>query len=145
MLPAEVIVATVKTRLLGLAATSDHVFRGRVYPLQEAELPALFVYMGPDAPQAMYSQTLMDSLLAVNVEAVVKAANAELETLLNEIRRQAIVALQSDYTQGLAFVLNTDEGQADEPVFSSDGDRRSGTLKMQWQFLYRRHRTNPSA
>lgn len=142
---AETLIEQVRTNLTGLAATSDHVYRGRAYPLEPKNLPALLLYLGPDEPLALHSQTLLDSLLTLRIEARVKAPVAQLDTLLNEIREQVTVALQADYTQGLAFVLDTREGAAAEPDFSTESDQPVGSQVYTWQFLYRRSRTNPGA
>jgi hypothetical protein len=144
---AELIAAKVAADLIGLDATGENVFRGRPTnrPLPESQLPALFVYLGPDVKQREYSQELIDSVLTINVTAVVKAGAAQIDSLLLAIREQVAIRLQSEYQQALAFVINTDEGDADEPEISGDGDQPVGVMKMAWHFLYRRNRTNPGA
>lgn len=142
---AESIIDTVKTRVTGLTTTGSNVFRGRVYPAQASELPGLWLYLGPDEPQADYSQDLIDSLLTVHIEAAVKSPTAQIDTELNKIREEVTIALQADYTQGLAYVIDTLEGEVAEPELSGEGEQPVGVLRMTWQFLYRRSRTDPGA
>jgi hypothetical protein len=142
---AETLIAKVTEVVTGLSTTSDRVYRGRAYPLGKDQDPALLVYQGADEPQSLHSQTLLDSLLTVRVEARVRSASDQLDTLLNRIREEVTVALQADYLQGLTFVLDTLEGEAAEPEFSTDGEQPLGRQVMTWKFLYRRNRTNPGA
>jgi hypothetical protein len=142
---AETLIAKVTEVVTGLATTSDRVYRGRAYPLAKDQDPALLVYMGADEPQSLHSQTLLDSLLTVRIEARVRSASDQLDTLLNRIREEITIALQADYLQGLTFVLDTLEGEAAEPEFSTEGEQPIGRQVMTWKFLYRRNRTNPGA
>lgn len=142
---AESIVDAVVTKVTGLTTTASRVYRGRVYALADANLPALCVYMGEDKVIGQYSQAKFDCELTVNIEAVVKASTAQVDTTLNLIREQVTIALQSDYTQGLSYVLNTTEGDASAPELSGDGEQTSAAQKLEWKFHYRRSRTNPGA
>lgn len=142
---AESIVAAVLTKVTGLTTTAARAFRGRVYPLQASELPAVFVYQGPDEITQHLLQGKLDSLLTVHVEAVAKSPTAQIDTTLNLIREEVTVALQADYTQGLAYVIDTREVGAEAPALTGDGDAPSGTLRMTWQIHYRRSRANPGA
>lgn len=141
---AETIIDTVKTRVTGLATTGTRVFRGRGYPLQEADLPALLLYMGADDVIGDLSAALLDCQLQVHVDAVVKTT-AQVDTTLNLIREEVTIALQADHTQGLAFVIDTAEQGADEPDISNDGEQPAGSLRTRWLISYRRSRTNPGA
>ena len=142
---AESIIEAVKTNVTGLTTTGTRVFRGRVYALADTELPALCVYLGPDKIIGQYSHAKYDCELTINIEAVVKSSTVQVDTTLNLIREQVAIALQADYTQGLAYVLNTIEGDADAPELSGEGEKQSAALKMEWKFHYRRSRTNPGA
>src|SRR5688500_10924967 len=111
---AESIVERVKTVVTGLTTTSTRVYRGRVYPLQESEVPGLLVYMGQDRIVNVLSQSLMDSLLSVHIDEVVKATG-QVDTTLNLIREQVTIALQADHTLTLSYVMGIEESGADEP------------------------------
>jgi hypothetical protein len=142
---AESIVAKVLTTVTSLTTTGANAFRGRVFPLQTTEVPAVFVYQGADEIMQHLLQGKLDSLLTVHLEAVVKAASASIDTTLNKIREEVTIALQADYTQGLAYVIDTKEIGADAPELSGDGDQRTGTMRMTWQIHYRRSRADPGA
>lgn len=137
--------AAVVTNVTGLTTTGANVFRGRVYAVPDTSLPALAVYQGEDKVLGQYSQALYDCELTVLIEALVKTSSQQVDTLLNQIREQVTIALQSNYTQGLAYVLNTTEGDAAAPELSGEGDKPTAALRMEWRFLYRRSRTNPGA
>jgi len=116
-----------------------------VRPLQDSEVPALFLYLGADEIQQELSQALVDSLLTLHLDAVVRSATDQTDTLLNTIRAEVTVALRADYTQGLSYVIDTHERGSDEPNLSGDGEQRFGSMRMTWQFQYRRSRANPGA
>jgi len=143
---AEQIVADVITTLTGLTTTGDRVYRGRSYPLQSANLPGLCVFQGPDRPQtdtSAYSH--IDSDLTVYVDIYVKSSASQVDTLLNQIRKEIVIALSASYTQGLSFVIDTIEGDAEEPDLNGDSDQPVARLRTSWIFRYRRSRTDPSA
>lgn len=147
-LRAEQIVAAFVTKLTSLATTGANVFRGRVHPVPDNKLPAILVYLGPDVPMhddgASSSFQYLDSRLTIFVEALSKTSAAQVDTQLNQIRKEAIIALRADHTQGLAFVIDSLEGPA-EPDLKGDGDKPTGSLRMEWTVLYRRSRADGSA
>lgn len=142
---AESIIEAVRARLTGLTTTGANVFRGRRYPIPDAKLPALLIYLGPDEPLAEYSQELIDSRLTIYVEGRVKTSADQVDSVLNKIREEVTIALQADYTQGLAYVIDTEEGEAEEPEISNEGEKPAAGMRMHWHFHYRRSRTNPGA
>ena len=142
---AEQIIAAVVTKATGLTTTGTRVFRGRVYPLQETDLPALTVYLGSDKPnEETSSYSFIDSNLTISIDAHVKST-AQVDTTLNEIRKQVTFALQADITQGLAFVIDTVEGDASEPELTGEGDKPIARMRMDWTIRYRRSRKDASA
>jgi len=142
---AEQIVATVKTKLTGLATTGSNVFRGRGNAIAEANLPAISLYLGDDKITGQYTQAKIDGELTINVEAVVKTSASQVDTVLNQIRKEIAVALHADYTQGLSFVMDTVEGDASAPEISGEGEKPAAAMKLEWKFNYRRSRSDPSA
>lgn len=142
---AESIVVALLDKIDSLTTTTTHAYRGRVRPLQESELPALFLYMGADEIIQHQLQGQLDSLLTVYIDIVVKTASAQVDTTLNTIREEVTEALQANYTQGLAYVLDTREIGAGEPDLSGDGDQRTGVMRTTWQIHYRRSRADPGA
>lgn len=142
---AEQILDAVVTSLTGLSTTGSNIFRGRHYSLESGSMPALLVYMGSDEPIEMLSQSLIDSLIEVRVESRTMSPTAQLDESLNQIRKEVTIALQADFSQGLDFVLNLEEGKADEPEFSDSGEQPVARQVMNWRITYRRSRTDPSA
>lgn len=140
---AESIMQAIVGKVTGLVTTGANVTRGRVHAADT--LPALSVYQGDDSIIAEYAQTLLDCELTFYIEALVKSSTTQIDTLLNQIREEVTVALQTDYTQGLAYVLNTVEGNAAAPELSGEGEQPSAMLRMEWRIQYRRSRTNPGA
>lgn len=142
---AESVVARVVTNVTGLTTTGSNVYRGKLTPIAETVSNALRVYLGEDKMLGEYSQSLMDWELTVYVESFAKSPTAQIDTQLNLIREQVTIALQADYTQGLAYVLNTIEGDAAEPELSAEGAQAMGSQRLEWKIHYRRSRTNPGA
>lgn len=142
---AEQIVAAVVTKITGLTTTGARVYRGRLYPLQPTELPALLVYLGADTDGVTLGQSLRESVLNIGLDAVVKTVATQIDTLLNQVRKEVTIALAADHTQGLGFVLDSIEGDAAEPEPSGEVDQPTGRQRLNWQFRYRRSRTDPSA
>lgn len=142
---AESIVEAVKTKVTNLTTTAARVYRGRVYPLQSAELPGLLVYLGADKILRYLSQGQVDSLVTVHIDAVVKSITTQVDTLLNTIREEITVALQQDYRQGLAYVIDTHENGAGAPEMSGDADQPTAVMRLSWDIEYRRSRANPGA
>lgn len=142
---AESIVAAVVTKVTGLTTTGNNVYRGKMTPIAANVNNALRVYMGEDKLIGEYSQSLMDWELTVLIESFAKSATAQIDTQLNLIREQVTIALQADYTQGLAYVRNTVEGDAERPELSAEGEQAMGSQRLEWKFHYRRSRTNPGA
>lgn len=143
---AEQIADAVVTKVTSLATTGANVFRGRVHEIPDTSLPALCVYVGTDVPRsdgASSSFRFIDGDLTVLIEAVAKASSGVDSTLI-QIRKEVTVALAADVTQGLSFVMNTDEGPASIDL-NGDGDKPVGRMRMDWTFRYRRSRTDPSA
>lgn len=142
---AESIVEAVKIKVTNLTTTSARVYRGRVYPMQAAELPGLLVYLGQDEIIQNLSTGKLDSRLTLHIDAVVKSPTAQIDTTLNLIREEITIALQADHTQGLAYVIDTIEMGAGEPALTGEGDQPVGVMRLTWQIHYRRSRANPGA
>jgi len=137
---AEVIISTIVTNLTGLTTTGTNINRGRVYTIEDTELPALSVFMGSDDPigdNGPTNFTFQDSDLLVRIRIHVKSASTQVDTLLNLIRREVHVAMMSDYTQGLAYVINTVPLGAEEPDLSAEGEQPTAEMDLNWIIQYR--------
>jgi len=142
---AEQIVAAMQALVTGLATTGTRVDRGRGEPIAEGNTPALRVAMGADTIVEPWVQQLLDSDLDVTVEAFVHDSAANVETLLNQIRKEVNIALVADYTLGLAFVLAIVELGATRPQVSGDLAKPAAAMELQYRVKYRRSRLDPSA
>ena len=142
---AESIVSAVVTTVTGLTTTGSNVYRGRMTPIAADVSNALRVYLGEDSLLGEYSQAKMDWELTILIESFAKSPTAQIDTRLNTIREEVTIALQADYTQGLAYVINTLEGNAARPEFSAEGEQAMGSQVMEWKIHYRRSRTDPGA
>lgn len=111
--------------LAGLATTGTRVYASRVYPMDEADLPGLCVYLNDETIEPAD----LDKLTARNPELVVEgyvkratAADDQIDAILQEVE----VALAVDPTfgglaQGLApngiQILSGDELELEKPAF----------------------------
>lgn len=142
----EQVMDAVVTKVTGLITTGTRVHRARVFPQEAAALPALLVYQGPDIPVDDDNEKydFIDSDLEINIEVWVQASTGNVDETLNLINKEVVIALSADRTQGLNFVIDTNEDEVSEPEFSGDGNKRTGKMIMQFIVLYRRSRTDPS-
>ena len=125
-------------------APAAKVLRGRGEPVPAELTPALRVYMGADPIVDPWAQALLDSELEVFVEAHVHDSATNVETLLNQVRKEVNVALVADYTLGLAFVHAIVERGAARPVISGDMAKPAASMELSYLVKYRRSRLDPS-
>ena len=142
---AEQIVARVKTLVTGLVTTAGRVDRGRGEPVAAELTPALRVYMGADDVVDPWLPSVMDSELEVFIEALVHDVAANVETMLNQIRKEVNIALAADFTLALAFVHAIVEIGAGRPQISGELAKPAASMELRYRVKYRRSRTDPSA
>lgn len=139
--------AAMTTALTGLATTGANVLRGRVKPHEDGKVPALSIFQGPDSPGGLSNSALMDSALTVHVDAHVITSSAQVDTVLNQIRKEVTIKMRSyaaGNLLGLAFVLDIEELSAGEPELYGDGEKPAAAMRMDWKVSYRRSYTDPS-
>ena len=141
----EQILDAVVALLTGLTTTGTNVKRGRVHNWKESQIPAISVYQGSDSPQPDSPFDKIDSHLTVITEYHVKTSAAQVDEVLNTIDVEVIKALQANHTLGLAFVYDTEEGDAEEPDLSGEANKPTATLRKTWVVKYQRSRTDPEA
>jgi hypothetical protein len=142
---AEQVVAAVLAKVAGLATTGTKVDRGRVENIPPADTPALRVYQGADPVVDPWAQALLDSEIDVVIEAFVIDSATNVETLLNQVRKEVNIALVDDQTLGLAFVHAIVEIGASRPQLSGDLTKPAASMELQYRVKYRRSRLDPSA
>jgi hypothetical protein len=106
--------------------------------------PALRVRQGEDVIVEPWAHALLDSELEVIVEALVYDSAANVETKLNQIRKEVNIVLVADHTLGLSFVQGVVEMKAERPQLGTDQAKPSGSMEMIYRVLYRRSRLDPS-
>lgn len=142
----EQILDAVVTRLTGLVTTGANVYRGRVYPLTESNLPGILIYQGADDPNSLEQNlSFIDSELNVYVEAVAQSASTQIDQILNQIDKEIFIALATDFRQGVNACFSTLIGAADEPRLEGEGAKPIGFLRRNYKFRYRTSRADPSA
>jgi len=114
----------VATTLTGLTTTGSNVFQSRVYPLQDANLPALLVYTKEESSEiiTMGSTRALERLLTLSVEAYVKSNNNSDDTI-DTISEEIEAAIGADTTLNNkakdVFLISTDinyVGEGENPV-----------------------------
>ena len=118
----------------GVALVSSRVYGSRVYPLTEANLPAITVYAGGETSslQTVGLKTLSRSL-SVNVDVYVRAT-ADLDDDLDAICVQVEEAIAAQYSlNGLSknTVLSSTEIE-----FSGDTEQPVGVARLTFDVLY---------
>ena len=114
----------VATTLTGLTTTGSNVFQSRVYPLQDANLPALLIYTKEESSEiiTMGSTRALDRELTLSVEAYVKS-NANSDDTIDTISDEIESAIGADTTLNNkakdVFLISTDinyVGEGENPV-----------------------------
>lgn len=147
---AQQIVDSIVSELTANTAFGWTVYRQRAESLDrgELELPAVSVDFGIDKPVSELGQTnlnFIDSLLELKVSLIAqRGSEVDVIADLIEMRRQSHITLMTDQTQGLAFVIQTRYGGADEPALSVSNSLFGGVLRTHWTVYYRMNLADPS-
>jgi len=139
---AEEILDAVVTLVTGLTTTGSNVFRGQVYDIPDASLPAISIFMGEDTLDEELSNSLYDWSITIYVESKAEEASTQIDETLNTIRAEVHAGLFSVEDLGLSFVFKVTPIRAEEPVLSAAGSKPMGTQKLEYQVMYRTSRTN---
>ncbi|MFP4560987.1 MAG: hypothetical protein ACLFQ3_06645 [Thiohalorhabdus sp.] len=144
----EQILDAIEGLVTDLATTGSNVWRGLDFVLPDTYLPGLVIFQGDDEPaddDGGSGMTLVDSWLTVRLKACAKDTSEETaEETLNRIFLEVTQALAADYTLGLDFVIDSEEGPTTEPDRDSEGERPVRAAALTWRVKYRRSRTDPS-
>ena len=142
MLLAEEIMQTIQTVLQ--AGVDADVFRGRVDPLEDAQLPAIGLFQGAEEPERI-SLPFIDEMLEVRTEVAAKGTQINIETDLNELRRQVHLLLMASNALGLAYVIDIIPNGTDEPNIDGAAEKFTGTMTLNWVVHYRHQNTDAGA
>lgn len=135
MLLAEEIIQRVQAVLeTGVAAD---IFRGRVDPLSDEQLPAVGLFQGADDPVEEQPLGFSDQLLEVRTQVAAKSTREHIETDLNELRRQVHLILTKPNALALAYVIDVIPVGAEEPELDGSSEQFIGTMVVRWVVHYR--------
>jgi hypothetical protein len=135
MLLAEEIIQAVQ--LVLQTGVDAEVFRGRVDPLEQSQLPAVGIFQGADSPAEEQIWPLFDELLEVRTEVGAKSKQENIETDLNELRRQVHKILLMENALSLAYIIDIIPNGADEPKTNGSSEQYTGTMVINWIVHYR--------
>jgi hypothetical protein len=117
------------TTLTGLTTTGSNVFESRVYPLENANLPALIIYTKEESsePIVIGTQRLMSRELSVVVEGYAKATS-NFDDTIDTISKEVEAAIAADRTlDGLAKDTYL---ESTEIEFNSEGEKPLGYVSL---------------
>jgi hypothetical protein len=135
--------ATVLTTLTSLVTTGANVARNRTHPWDDAVTDALNIVMGEDKRMPDSSINILDFELDLTVE--IHTKNATLETQINKIKAEIIVALMANYTMGLSYVIQILERGFLAPELSGAAEKPTALCKGNFTIHYQRSWTTPEA
>jgi hypothetical protein len=117
------------TTLTGLTTTGSNVYESRVYPLENASLPALIIYTKSETsePIVIGTQRLMSRELSVVVEGYAKATS-NFDDTIDTISKEVEAAIAADRTlDGLAKDTYL---ESTEIEFNSEGEKPLGYVSL---------------
>ena len=141
----EQILDAVVTTVIDLTTTGSNVVRGRVYPTDDSELPALSVYMGASNPVGDPNSSFQDRMLEVRIEATAKEPTATLDQTLNAIKKEVYAAMMASPTKSMAFVVDTIWNGDGEPDLQDGSNKPTGSVVMNYTIHYRHSYSDASA
>jgi hypothetical protein len=121
--------AAVVTLLTGLSLTGLRVFKGRVYPVEDEELPCLLIATPNEENEylTMGYPRRVRNRITLSINALAKM-NDDLDDLLDSIVKEVRIAIANDPTIGGlakdAIIVGTDTG------IHGDGERPRGMAAM---------------
>lgn len=122
--------------LTGLATTGANVFSSRVYPLQDAELPALRISNPAEAiePASMGgANRYLERSLTLEVQACVKQVTGY-EDVVDQIAKEVEVALANNNTLGNLAKWIVPRGI--ETELTGEGDKPISVATLRFEVLY---------
>jgi hypothetical protein len=117
------------TTLTGLTTTGSNVFESRVYPLENASLPALIIYTKSETsePIVIGTQRLMSRELSVVVEGYAKATS-NFDDTIDTISKEVEAAIAADRT--LNGLVKDTYLESTEIEFNSEGEKPLGYVSL---------------
>jgi hypothetical protein len=126
----------VATTVTGLSTTGSNVFQSRVYPLQDANLPALLVYsISEDSNADVMGSTLVAQRdLNIVIEGYVKATT-DFDDTVDTICAQVEAAMGADRT--LNNLAKFSQLVSTEINYNGEGESPVGVVTLTYAVQYR--------
>lgn len=140
---AESIMATVLSTLTGLTTTGANVARNRIFPWDDSITDALNIVMGDDRPAGDLAIPILDFELDLEIE--IHTKNASLETQINKIKAEIIVALMANHTLGLSYVHQIRELGFKAPILSGEAEKPTAICVGEFRVHYQRSYLTPES
>jgi hypothetical protein len=137
------ILVAVASALTALPTTGSNVFRGRVYPLQDAELPALRVDWSSEssAPATIGTLNLISRKVQVTVLCVAKASPGAAD-LLDQVCKEVEEALAAPCA-ALAGLALSCALQSSDITQSGAAEKPSAEVRLTYELEYMNAETAP--
>lgn len=116
------------------------VFRNRVADLNDTDLPAYNLRLGPDSPISELGASnvaFIDWDQVIFIDCYERAQVENVDSIFLNMRRNVHRALMADVSQGLVFVTTTVPGGAEEPMIDDSGERKNMVYRTNWIFRLR--------
>lgn len=122
------------------AITPGTVYRSRVSPFADTELPAYSVTIGEDSPLSDLGPdnvAFIDWAQTIFVDLYAKSIAVAIDDVFLDMRSYVHRALMADVTQGTTWVMQTIPRGADEPILDHTGEQKSIVYRVAWEFRLR--------
>ena len=130
------------TTLTGLTTTGSNVYESRVYPLENARLPALIIYTKSETsePIVIGTDRVMSRELAVVVEGYAKATS-DFDDTIDTISKEVEQAIAADRT--LDSKSKDTYLESTEIEFNGEGEKPLGYVSLTFLTNYYVKENNP--
>ena len=130
------------TTLTGLTTTGSNVYESRVYPLENARLPALIIYTKSETsePIVIGTDRVMSRELAVVVEGYAKATS-DFDDTIDTISKEVEQAIAADRT--LDGKAKDTYLESTEIEFNGEGEKPLGYVSLTFLTNYYVNEQNP--
>jgi hypothetical protein len=130
------------TNLTGLTTTGSNVYESRVYPLEDAKLPALIIYTKSETsePIVIGTDRVMSRELAVVVEGYAKATS-DFDDTIDTISKEVEQAIAADRT--LEGKSKDTYLESTEIEFNGEGEKPLGYVSLTFLTNYYVKENNP--
>ena len=126
----------VATMLTGLSTTGRNVFQSNVYPLENADLPALCIYTQDEEIEvgAMGDPRVCHSTMTLNVDGYAQTSS-NLDDQLDQIGKEVQVAMAGDID--INNLVKDSYLSSVDISYSGEGTSPIGVIRHNYSVLYR--------